>query len=75
MINSKLDLNKYSKTFKKNKVVRIENFLDKDYADKMYNFYSKEMPRDWWYYSTMPKRPGIKEKTDNLRLSNIKHNP
>lgn len=75
MINPKLDLNKYSKAFKKNKVIRIENFLDKDYADKIYNFYSKEMPRDWWYYSTMPKRPGINEQTDNLRLSNIKHNP
>ena len=75
MVNSKLDLQGYSKEFKKNKVVRIENFLDKDYANEIYNFFTTQMPRDWWYLSTKPNRPEIQEKTDNVRLSTNDLNP
>lgn len=68
MINPELDLDKLSKEFKQTKVVRINNFFTKEYAEIFYNFLSKEMPRNWWYSSTFPKRPGITEKTDNTRL-------
>ena len=68
MINPNLDLNKLAEEFKQTKVVRINNFLTKEAAEDYHQFLSEEMPRDWWYLSTYPKRPGVESETDNTRL-------
>jgi Rps23 Pro-64 3,4-dihydroxylase Tpa1-like proline 4-hydroxylase len=70
MINPDLNIKDLAKEFKQTKVVRINNFLTKEVAEDYHQFLSKEMPRDWWYLSTYPKRPGINSKTDNTRLFN-----
>tara|TARA_R100000544_G_scaffold4464_2_gene1741 strand:+ start:165 stop:878 length:714 start_codon:yes stop_codon:yes gene_type:complete len=69
MINKKLNINKLSKEFKEKKAIRIDNFFDEDFANKLNHFFTKVMPRDWWYLSTMPKRPDCIEVTDNVRLN------
>ena len=70
MINPNLNVEELLKEFKLNKVVRINNFLTEEASNNIYKFLSEEMPRDWWYLSTFPKRPGIKIETDNIRLDN-----
>lgn len=69
MINNNLDTKKIAKDFKSNKAIRIDNFLDVDYANDLHNFFTEEMPKNWWSLSTWPKRPGWEDEvTDNIRL-------
>jgi Rps23 Pro-64 3,4-dihydroxylase Tpa1-like proline 4-hydroxylase len=68
MINSTLDIDKLKKEFKKLKKVRIIDFLDSKTAARVYNWFNTQMPDDWWYLSTMPKRPGVDLATDNERM-------
>ncbi len=42
------DVQNYLETFKKNKVVVIPNFLNEDWANKLFGFLDT-MDEDWWY--------------------------
>ena len=68
MIRKDINKEDLRKEFKKNRVVRIENFFETNYAEELHKFFKDEMPKDWWYLSTMPKRPEVTDKTDNTRL-------
>jgi hypothetical protein len=50
-INPQLDLEYLKDTFTKTRSVVIENFLTKESALNLYNFFTKIMPKDWWYIS------------------------
>ena len=54
LINPNLDLNKLRKSFKKNGYVVIDNYLKDDIANNLSNFFSYEMPTDWWSIATYP---------------------
>ena len=74
-INNKLDLKQLKSNYKKNKAVVIEGFLDKESADKLYNFLAFQMPEDWWYTSYMipsiSKKPGyVRRNPENIATIN-----
>lgn len=58
-------------TFQSNKIIEIENFLNNDYAEKIHNFLSKQIPEDWWVRSIniqsleYPKFVDIVQNNDN----------
>jgi SM-20-related protein len=56
IINPKINLESLKKEFKKNKVVVIEDFLLEDVAEKLYTWFSEEMPSEWWDVSTFPQK-------------------
>jgi SM-20-related protein len=56
IINPTLDIQKYLEEFKNNKVVVIPNFLKEIEADKLYNWFSEEMPSNWWDVSSFPSK-------------------
>ena len=60
-INKNLDIKKLKNDFKKNDAITIENFLDINDADRLYNFLAKEMPEDWWYASCLISKSGKPE--------------
>lgn len=53
MINKELNLRELKYEFLKNGIVTIENFLDYDYADNLWN-HLNTMPQDWWSISSRP---------------------
>ena len=54
LINPKLDLSTLKNTFKDKGYVVIDNYLKEDVAEKLHNFFSYEMPSDWWSVATYP---------------------
>jgi len=53
MINKDLNLRELKYEFLKNGVVTIENWLDNDYAEELWN-HLNNMPQDWWFVSSRP---------------------
>jgi hypothetical protein len=54
MINKNLDLNLYREQFVKNRRVVVNDFLDADYAEKLYKYYATEMPKEHWAATYIP---------------------
>ena len=54
LINPNLDLTKLNQTFKEKGYVVIDNYLKEDVAENLHNFFSYEMPSDWWSVATYP---------------------
>jgi Rps23 Pro-64 3,4-dihydroxylase Tpa1-like proline 4-hydroxylase len=50
-INKNLKTEELRKKFLEHKTIVIEDFLSKESADLLYNFFTKKMPEDWWYTS------------------------
>lgn len=68
MVNKDINIGEKAYEYQKYGKTRIDNFLDTEYADALHRFFTKEMPRDWWSLSTMPKRPGVEGELDVERL-------
>lgn len=47
-INPNLDIDYLKKEFRTSSKLVIENFLTYDSVEYLYNFFTKEMPEDWW---------------------------
>lgn len=61
-INQKLDLINLSKEFAEKKIVQLENFLEKESAEKIFSFLNSDMPEDWWsrsIYINTKKYPNV----------------
>ena len=56
LINPKLDLNKIQSTFKEKGYVVIDNYLKDKAANKLNNYFTNEMPPDWWSVATFPSK-------------------
>jgi len=54
LINSEIDPYSLSDEFINKGSVIIRDFLDKDYADGLCNFFNSGMPDNWWYASSSP---------------------
>lgn len=52
-INPNLDIDSLKKTFQQNKKVVIDNFLDYESAETLYNFFAHDIPEEWWKASYM----------------------
>lgn len=48
MINDSLDASDLARSFAANQFLTIDNYLNNDYAQELYDFFSKEMPEHWW---------------------------
>jgi len=72
MLNKNLNIQELSIEFNRDRIIRIDNFLEDSYADALHHFYTAEMPRDWWYLSTKPNRIGHE---GNLDVTKIVDNP
>ena len=61
-INPKLNLKKLAKQYAKNKKIVIENFLEEESAEVLYNFLNRDMPEDWWSasYKDFTKKGEVK---------------
>tara|TARA_R100000935_G_scaffold31855_1_gene52371 strand:+ start:38 stop:748 length:711 start_codon:yes stop_codon:yes gene_type:complete len=53
MINKELNLRELKYQFLKTGIVTIENWLDKEYSEKLQN-HLDTMPKDWWCVSSRP---------------------
>ena len=47
-INKNLDLQTLHKEYSEKKIVQIENFLEREAAEKIFIFLNSEMPQEWW---------------------------
>ena len=56
LINPNLDLKKIHKSFKEKGYVVIDNYLKDEVAENLNNFFSYEMPTDWWSIATFPSK-------------------
>jgi Rps23 Pro-64 3,4-dihydroxylase Tpa1-like proline 4-hydroxylase len=54
IINPNLDISTYAEEFKKNRVVVIKDFLKKEEIERLYKWFSEEMPSNWWDVSSFP---------------------
>lgn len=54
IINTNIDIEKITEEFKNKKVVVIQNFLKPEFAESFYQWFTEEMPSDWWEVSTCP---------------------
>ena len=54
LINPNLDLTNLQKSFKEKGYVVIDNYLKDEVANDLNNFFSYEMPSDWWSIATFP---------------------
>lgn len=52
---------KYKQELKKNGTVVIRNLLEEESVDKLHNYFSFEMPEDWWHVTSSPNKDGIVE--------------
>ena len=50
-LNSNIDIEGARLNFANNKNIVIENFLEPESAGYLYDFFSKQMPEDWWFTS------------------------
>lgn len=57
MINKDLNTRQLKYEFLKNGLVTIENWLDDDYAENLWD-HLNTMPEDWWFISTRPTEDG-----------------
>ena len=60
-VNPNLDYEKIKKIIKEEKYVVIENFLNEDYAEELYNWLNNTMSEDWWSSSALPNKDGTGE--------------
>lgn len=58
IINPDLDVKAIREEYITKRVVVIEDFLKEEYAERVHNYLTEEMPRDWWRVSTHPKVDG-----------------
>ena len=58
LINSNLDVESIREEFTNNRVVVIDNFLLPEVAEKIHEYFTEDMPFDWWRVSTCPKANG-----------------
>ena len=56
LINPNLDLKKIHSSFKEKGYVVIDNYLKDEVAENLNNFFSNEMPSDWWSIATFPSK-------------------
>ena len=54
IINPNLDIEKLRKEFIENKVVVIKDFLIESEIEKLYKWFSEDMPSEWWEVSSFP---------------------
>jgi len=69
-LNPNLDANILKATYSTNKNIVIENFLDDNSANSLYEFYTQHMPNDWWSMSYSGVLPEM--KMDRLNDNYIK---
>jgi len=50
-----LDFAEYNKIFTETGAVTIPHFLNEDVANNLHQFFSSEMPNDWWSAATYPQ--------------------
>ena len=78
LINPNLDLKKIHSSFKEKGYVVIDNYLKDDVAENLNNFFSNEMPTDWWSIATFPSKDidrvsyfrNTPEEYDNIQKAN-----
>lgn len=56
LINPNLDLEKLKETFKNKGYVVINNYLKEDIAEELHNYFSYDMPSEWWSIATFPAK-------------------
>jgi SM-20-related protein len=56
ILNPNLDLKKYADDFKKNKVVVIKDIFKESEIEKLYKWFSEDMPSNWWDVSSFPSK-------------------
>tara|TARA_R100000458_G_C8275167_1_gene250166 strand:+ start:2925 stop:3623 length:699 start_codon:yes stop_codon:yes gene_type:complete len=63
------------KEFEKNGILKLKSPYDEGQIEGIYNWFNRDMPKDWWYKSYMPheyaERFGLE---DTQYLSNIERN-
>ena len=64
MLNTDLNKRKLKYSFLQEGFVVVDNFFQREYADKVFNHFDHEMPQWWWSVSTRPA-PGGENKMDN----------
>jgi len=52
-INQNLNLTVLRKEFNEKKIVQVENFLEKESAEKIFSFLNSDMKEDWWSRSIL----------------------
>lgn len=68
-LNKKINYEKVKKDFEKNNYILIEDFLDEQYAEELFNFLTYEMPLDWWYSVSLSNK-----KEDFMTTRNLPEN-
>jgi SM-20-related protein len=58
MLNIDLNKRKIKYDFLKDGYVIIDNFLQQNHADRIFNHFNSEMPQSWWSVSTRPAPNG-----------------
>ena len=58
LINPDLDIDSIREEFVNNRVVVIKDFLREDAAEAIHEYFTEDMPSDWWRVSTCPKIEG-----------------
>tara|TARA_Y100001963_G_scaffold140929_1_gene208558 strand:+ start:590 stop:1303 length:714 start_codon:yes stop_codon:yes gene_type:complete len=51
MINAELNIPNLAREFAANKSLVIDNYLNAEYAENLYNWFNYSMPENWWFAS------------------------
>jgi len=70
MINPALNAVELSESFARNKSIQIFDFLKEDKANELHNWFSSDIPEDWWFTSIMNP-----SDEDYKGAMNIRHKP
>lgn len=65
MLNTDLNKRKLKYDFLKDGFVIVDNFLQQEHADRVFNHFDHEMPQWWWSVSTRPA-PNGENRMDNV---------
>jgi len=72
-INKELDVSLLRSQYEKSKSIVIEDFLDDKSVETLYNFFTNDMPEDWWH--TSYRIPSLNNDVQHIRRTaeNVKH--
>lgn len=71
IINPELDIDSIRENFLRNRYVVIRDFLLPEYAEVLHNWFTNEMPTDWWFSSSTPREDG---ESGFLKIQNTEEN-